>query len=87
MNIRQSITRNITYSNVTVSRVAEEPKIYTVYGETTPTKEMKKYLKSAIDGEIPTITVETVTEKRAISIEDFIKNSILINESEDVNNG
>lgn len=97
MNIRQSITRNITYSIVTIIDnmvVQEEGKEqpitvmsnYTVYGETTPTKEMKKLLKDFKGSILPTITVETITEKRAISIEDFIAHSIIINENEELTN-
>ena len=82
MNIRQAITRNITYSEVTVSFEGES-QTYLVYGETTPKKEMKKVLKAYEGEEIPTITVHTVSEKRAISLDNFIENSIVINESEE----
>lgn len=82
MNIRQSITRNITYSIVTVSFEGESQN-YIVYGATTPTKEMKRVLKDYKGEDIPVITVETRTEKRAISLENFIDNSIVINESEE----
>jgi len=54
-----------------------------VYGETTPKKEIKKVLKDYKGEEIPKITVTTVTEKRAISLDNFIKDSILINEREE----
>ena len=82
MNIRQSITRNITYSIVTVSFEGESQD-YIVYGATTLTKEMKRVLKEYKGEDIPAITVETKTEKRAISLENFINNSIVINESEE----
>lgn len=82
MNIRQSITRNITYSEVTVSFEGES-QTYLVYGETTPKREMKKVLKDYQGEDVPVITVHTVTEKRAISLENFINNSIIINESEE----
>lgn len=81
MNIRQAITRNITYSEVTVSFEGESY-TYIVYGATTPKKEMKKVLKDYQGEDVPVITVHTVTEKRAISIENFINNSVLINEGE-----
>lgn len=82
MNIRQAITRNVTYSEVTVSFEGES-QTYIVYGVTTPTKEMKRVLKDYKGNDVPVITVHTVTEKRAISLENFINNSIIINESEE----
>ena len=82
MNIRQAITRNITYSEVTVSFEGES-QTYLVYGGTTPKREMKKVLKDYQGEDVPVITVHTVTEKRAISLENFINNSIIINESEE----
>ena len=44
MNLRQCITRNITYTEVTVSYNGESTSYY-VYGETNVAKEMKKILK------------------------------------------
>jgi len=82
LNLRQSITRKITYSEVIVTYEGNSYS-YLVYGETTPKKEMKKVLKDYKGEEIPRITVITLTEKRAISLENFIKNSILINEREE----
>ena len=82
MNIRQCITRNITYTEVTVSYEGEGY-TYVVYGETTPAKEMKKILREKQLEVIPTIVCHTVTEKRVISLENFINNSIVINESEE----
>ena len=82
MNLRQSITRNVTYTVVTVIHEGETTEHY-VYGETNVAKEMKKLLKDESITSIPTITCNTVTEKRAISLEDFINNSIVINESEE----
>ena len=82
MNIRQAITRNVTYTNVTVSYNGEHYD-YIVYGKTTLAKEMKKILKEMEFETIPMITCHTVTEKRAISLENFINNSIVINESEE----
>lgn len=76
------IKRKITYSEVMVSYEGKSYS-YIVYGVTTPKKEMKKVLKDYKGEEIPRITVITVTEKRAISLENFINNSILINESEE----
>ena len=55
----------------------------TVYGKTTLAKEMKKILKEMEFETIPMITCHTVTEKRAISLENFINNSIVISESEE----
>jgi hypothetical protein len=83
MNTRQSITRNITYSLVTIKHDNGEQRQYTVYGETTPAKEMKKLLKDFEGSDIPVITVEVKTEQRVISLEDFINHSIIINESEE----
>ena len=85
MNLRQCITRNITYTEVTVlyNTVTGESISYYVYGETTAAKEMKKILKDGTLETIPTIVCNTVTEKRAISLENFINNSIVISESEE----
>ena len=47
MNLRQCITRNITYTEVTVSYNGESTSYY-VYGETNVAKEMKKILKEWI---------------------------------------
>ena len=83
MNLRQCITRNITYTEVLVSYDGEST-LYYVYGETTPTKELKKILREGTLETIPSIVCNTVTEKRAISLENFINNSIVINESEEI---
>ena len=82
MNIRQAITRNVTYTNVSVSYNGEHYD-YIVHGKTTLAKEMKKILKAMDFETIPMITCQTVTEKRAISLENFINNSIVINEREE----
>ena len=82
MNLRQCITRNITYTEVLVSHDGESTSYY-VYGETTPTKELKKILRDGNLETIPNIVCEVFTEKRAISLENFINNSIVINESEE----
>lgn len=91
MDLRKAITRNITYSKVSVSFEGENQE-YTVYGETTAPKEMKKVLKDYKGKDIPQITVDVITEKRAITIDDFIKYSQIIeensnNESEENNHG
>lgn len=83
MNLRQSITRNITYSKVAIS-TKEEAKAYYVHGDTTVAKEMKKYLKENPNvTEIPTITVFGFTEKRAISLDNFLNYSELITETDE----
>ena len=82
MNIRQAITRNVTYTNVSVSYNGEHYD-YIVHGKTTLAKEMKKILREKEFETIPLITCHTVTEKRAISLENFINNSIVINEREE----
>ena len=82
MNIRQAITSNVTYTKVTVS-FDDEKYDYIVHGITTDTKEMKKILRKKELDKIPTIVCHTVTEKRAITLENFINNSIVINESEE----
>ena len=84
MNLREMIKRKITYSEVFVS-TGDSGYYYLVYGDTTPKKEMKKLLKDYQGEEIPRITVTTVTEKRAISLENFLNNSIII-ESEEIKN-
>ena len=84
MNLREMIKRKITYSEVIVIYEGKDTGYsYLVYGETSPSKEMRKILKDNKGEEIPIIKVITVTEKRAISLENFIKYSILINESEE----
>ena len=82
MNLREMIKRKITYSKVIVTYDGKSYS-YLVYGETTLKKEMRKILKDNKGEEIPIITVHTVTERRAISLENFIKNSILISEGEE----
>lgn len=82
MNLRQCITRNITYTEVTVSYDGESTSYY-VYGETYPARELKKILRDKKLETIPLVVCNTVSEKRAISLENFINNSIVINESEE----
>ena len=82
MNIRQAITRNVTYTEVTVSYEGEYYD-YIVHGITTAAKEMKKILREKKLETIPVIACHTVTEKRAMTLENFINNSIVINESEE----
>lgn len=82
MNIRQAITRTLTYSKVTVT-VEGESSTQLVNGTTTVKAEMLKFLKNYDGSEMPKISVEVFTEKRAMSLEDFISNSIVINESEE----
>ena len=82
MNIRQSITRNVTYTEVTVSYEGEHYD-YIVHGRTTVAKEMKKILREKELETIPVIECNTEKKKRAISLENFINNSIVINESEE----
>lgn len=86
MNLRQSITRKITYTKVIVKYKKDDEVIkdeYIAYGKTTPAKEMKKLLKNSEFETLPVIVCNTVTEKRAISLENFLKYSIIINESEE----
>lgn len=82
MNIRQAITRTLTYSKVTVS-VEGETSTHLVNGATTVKAEMLKFLKNYDGSEMPTISIEVFTEKRAMSLDDFVSNSIIINESEE----
>lgn len=77
MNLRNAITRTITYTEVEVTNKEGVDK-YVVYGKTTPKKELKKILNNIEGDEIPTITTNTITEKRALSLEDFIKASEVI---------
>ena len=83
MNLRQAITRNVTYTEVTVSYEGEHYD-YIVHGRTTAAKEMKKILREKKLDTIPVIVCHTDTEKRAISLENFINNSIVINEREEI---
>lgn len=82
MNIRQAITRTLTYSKVTLS-VEGETQNYLVSGYTTVKTEMMKFLKNYDGEEMPVIEIEHFTEKRAMTLESFISNSIVINESEE----
>lgn len=81
MNARQSITRKITYSIVTVNG-SDTNYDYLVYGETNPVKETKKLLKDENLNYVPQVDVKVISEQRAISIENFITNSQIINEGE-----
>lgn len=83
MNLRQAVTRNITYTIVKVTLNGETHEDI-IYGKTTKAKVMKEWLKS--NEEIPTIEIEEKTEKRAISINDFISHSIIINNNESEEN-
>lgn len=84
MDLRKAITRTITFTEVTTTLEGETYN-YVVQGETTPAKEMKKYLRDNKEVQaLPVIVCHTVTEKRAISIEDFISNSIIIEETEQI---
>ena len=82
-NLRKMITRNITYSIVTVKWNDDFwNDEYFVYGTTSVKSELKKILKNEsypID-ETPNITIKQVTEKRAIDIDNFIKHSIKVNQ-------
>jgi hypothetical protein len=78
MNLRQAITRNVTYTKVTLHYEDDEMN-YVVYGRTTPTKEMKALIKKYPHiKKLPSIDTDIITELRAISIENFINNSELI---------
>lgn len=83
MNLRNAIKRTITYSLVTVIANGEMTE-YTVKGETTVKKELTKALKELQTDEIPVITVEVKTEERAMSFEDFISYSTVINENTEI---
>lgn len=79
MNLRNAITRTITYSMVTITRgdMVDER---TVLGATTEAKEMMKELKT--NDVVPTVKVTTITEKRAMSLDQFIDNSEIIESEE-----
>ena len=80
-SLRKMITRNITYSIVTVKWKDDFwNDTYYVYGTTSVKTELKKVLKneSYPTDEIPTITIKQITEKRAMTIDNFITNSIKI---------
>lgn len=82
MKLREQINRKVTYSIVTIY-TKDKTIHYVVYGKTTKQKELLKYLKENVNSDIPTIEVKTKTERRTMTIENFIKNSILINGSEE----
>lgn len=85
MNLRQCINRKVTYTIVTL-QFKDKVKTYVVYGKTTKQKELLKYLKAATNEEVPVITIKVITERRSMTLENFIQNSILIYESEEINN-
>lgn len=79
--LRKMITRNITYSIVTVKWKDEFwNDTYYVYGTTSVKSELKKILKneSYPTDEIPQINIKQITEKRAMTIDNFINYSIKI---------
>ena len=82
MNTRKLINRNITYTIVTVKfKDSFWDNEYYVYGTTSIKTELKKILKSdscPVD-DIPLVTIKQVTEKRSMTIDDFIKYSIKVN--------
>lgn len=78
MDLRKAITRTITYTNVKVEENDGTVVEYVVQGATTVLKELKKVLKNREEDTIPNVSIEVVEEKRAISIEDFIKYSELV---------
>lgn len=85
MNLRQCVTRKIKYSKVEV-RTKDDTYNYLVYGITSVSKELKKYLKDGMDiDEIPHIVVQTITEKRAMTLDNFIKYSNIINNESEEN--
>ena len=82
MNTRKLINRNVTYSIVTVKfKDGFWNDEYYVYGTTSIKSELKKILKNdncPVD-DIPVVTIKQVTEKRSMTIDDFIKYSIKVN--------
>lgn len=83
MNLRKAVTRKITYTIVKVEYEFTKEE-YIVIGETDSVKELKKILnKNKNTSYIPKVECKVVSEKRAMTIQNFIKNSILINESEE----
>lgn len=81
LNLRECITRTITYTEV-IASYEDETISYVVYGESTPVREVKRIIKQNVFKGIPQIVCNTITEKRAITLENFINNSIIINEGE-----
>ena len=83
MNTRKMITRKITYSIVTVKYKDDFwDDTYYVYGTTSIKTEMKKALKQEHipADEVPTISIKQVTEKRVMTIDNFINYSLKIEE-------
>lgn len=83
INLRENITRTLTYSKVIITVNTFYHTFYNVYGVTDEKKELIKYLRNNPNGDIPTIKVNTVTERRTMSLDNFLNNSIIINESEE----
>ena len=78
INLRNAITRTITYTEV-IADYNGKTHIYNVYGVTTAQKELKKILRTYKGEDIPTVEVETKTERRVITLDKFLENSILLN--------
>ena len=82
INLRENITRTIKYSIVTIKQ-DEKVTTHNVYGATSEKNELIKYFRSNRTNIIPSINVKVVTERRTMSLDNFLNNSILINESEE----
>ena len=81
LNLRTAIKRTLTYSEVTVC-CGGESQVYTLTGETTAKKELKKVLNKFEGDEIPVVTVKVVSEKRAMALDTFIEHSVVIDKDE-----
>jgi hypothetical protein len=81
INLRESITRTVTYTEVEII-VEGESSVHNVYGKTTVKEQLLKYLKVEPNGEIPQIKLTEKTEKRVISLDNFLIHSLVIEEDE-----
>lgn len=85
-NLRENVTRGVKYSVVIMTHPngVEDKEI--VYGHTTVKKELNKFFKEFPNATImPKIEVEHFEEKRTMTIQDFLNNSIVIDNIELIN--
>ena len=83
MKTRNRINRKVHYTIVTIEYDNGDGDIYYVYGQTSPSKEMKKLIKQGIES-LPQIECEIREERRTMDLTTFIENSFIINEEGEI---
>ena len=77
------IIKKINYAVLRINENGVE-RIHTVYGKSNISKTIKEMVDKYNLVSSANIEVKVITERRAISLEKFLQNSILINESEEI---